>query len=123
MKPLILCVEDNEDTCELLRIILPNFTVITASTIREALPLITPKVFALYILDSWLPDGYGSDLCRAIRDHDHTTPIIFYSGVDFPVEKQAAADCGATAYLVKPVEAETIIRTVAALTGCKAKTG
>lgn len=104
----ILCVEDNEDNCELIGLILPEHEIVFAHTIAEALQRFTEKHFDLCILDNWLPDGSGIELCRRIRQLNEAVPIVFVSGVGNKPEIQKALDAGAAHYLVKPYEPEKL---------------
>ena len=100
----ILYVEDHEDTCELITLVLrqKDFEVITARTIEKGVRLAREQSFDLYLLDSWLADGSGLDLCKRIREFDRLTPILFYSAAAFEVDKDTALNCGAQGYLIKP---------------------
>jgi DNA-binding response OmpR family regulator len=100
----ILYVEDHDDTCELVRFFLDQrgYEVATAQTFAGALKLAQNQKFDLYILDSWLPDGSGVDLCRRIRDFDSHTPILFYSAAAYHLDKETALASGAQDYLTKP---------------------
>jgi DNA-binding response OmpR family regulator len=42
----------------------------------------------LYILDCWSPDKSGVELCRAIREFDPHTPILFYSATAYAKDIQ-----------------------------------
>lgn len=103
-KPRILYIEDHEDTRELVTIVLQqqDFEVITDGTIENGMRLAVKSSFDLYLLDSWLTDGSGLELCRKIREFDTSTPILFYSAAAFEVDKEAALMSGAQAYLTKP---------------------
>ena len=81
----ILYIEDHEDTRELVTLLLAqkSYKVITGSTIESGVALAGAEKFDLYLLDSWLPDGSGLDLCRRIRQFDQTTPILFYSAAAY----------------------------------------
>ena len=57
--------------------------------------------YDLYLLDSWLPDGSGLDLCRKIREFDERTPILFYSAAA-EIDRELALSNGAQGYLTKP---------------------
>ena len=100
----ILYIEDHEDTRELVTLLLAqkSYEVITGSTIESGVTLAGAEQFDLYLLDSWLPDGSGLDLCQRIREFDKTTPIIFYSAAAYAADHESAMKCGAQAYLVKP---------------------
>jgi DNA-binding response OmpR family regulator len=69
--------------------------------------------FDLFVLDSSLPDGTGTDLCKHIRKRNNSTPILFYSAMAFDQDKYEALVAGAQRYLVKPVEFEVFCSTVA----------
>ncbi len=100
----ILYIEDHEDTRELVTLLLAqkSYEVITGSTIASGVALAGAEDFDLYLLDSWLPDGSGLDLCQQIRQFDKTTPILFYSAAAYAADHALAMECGAQAYLVKP---------------------
>ena len=100
----ILYIEDHEDTRELVTLLLAqkSYEVITGSTIASGVALAGAEDFDLYLLDSWLPDGSGLDLCHQIRAFDKTTPILFYSAAAYAADRDTALKCGAQGYLVKP---------------------
>ena len=100
----ILYIEDHEDTRELVTLLLAqkSYEVITGSTIKSGVALAGSERFDLYLLDSWLPDGSGVDLCQQIRTFDKTTPILFYSAAAYAADHEQALQSGAQAYLVKP---------------------
>jgi DNA-binding response OmpR family regulator len=82
--------------------------VTTGTTIADALKLSREYRFDLYMLDSWLPDGSGIELCKQLREFDKATPIMFLSAAAHEIDKQAAMDSGAQRYLVKPVDIEVV---------------
>jgi DNA-binding response OmpR family regulator len=100
----ILYIEDHEDTRELVTLLLAqkSYEVITGATIESGVALAGAEDFDLYLLDSWLPDGSGLDLCQRIRQFDKTTPILFYSAAAYASDHELALQSGAQAYLVKP---------------------
>jgi CheY-like chemotaxis protein len=110
----ILCVEDDEDTCILFKIMLSDLQVITANTLAEALTLARHERFDLYLLDSFLPDGTGINLCQLIRQFDQKTPLLFCSADAYPSSQEKALQAGAQVYLIKPVE-PSILRAVVLL--------
>jgi two-component system response regulator ArlR len=102
--PRVLYIEDHEDTRELVTLVLEQkrLEVVTGATIASGVALASTEQFDLYLLDSWLPDGSGLELCRRIREFDKVTPIIFYSAAAYESDRSEAIKSGAQAYLIKP---------------------
>ena len=115
--PRVLYIEDHEDTRELVTLVLEqrSYEVVTGSTIESGIALAGSQAFDLYVLDSWLPDGSGLDLCRQIREFDKATPILFYSAAAYEIDKDQALDCGAQAYLIKPSQPSELCNLVTSL--------
>jgi DNA-binding response OmpR family regulator len=113
----ILYIEDHKDTQELVTLILAesNYRVTVTCNIRDALKLAQEQDFDLYILDSWLPDGSGIELCKRLREFDKVTPIMFLSAAAYEADKQAAMDHGAQSYLVKPTDIQALTNEVESL--------
>ena len=105
----ILCVEDDSDSCDVLRILLGNHDISTAATVRKGLELARAGRFDLYVLNGTYPDGSGLELCRQIRAFDNSTPIIFFSGLSEDSIIREAINEGAQAYLIKPDDIEGLV--------------
>jgi len=118
----ILLVEDEEDALEFAALSLKAYTLICARDFGGGLRLARQRYFDLYIIDNWLPDGSGVELCRLIRSFDPHTPILFYSACAYPRDLQAAFSAGAQAYLIKPVSFGEITQVVARLTSVPTET-
>jgi OmpR-family two-component system manganese-sensing response regulator len=117
LKNKILLVEDHEDTSDLMVLLLSqlNYDVVTTTTVAGALSLAESFNFDLFVLDSLLADGTGTELCRQIRQRDASTPILFYSARAFDQDKDEALSAGAQKYLVKPVDTAVFSRAVSEL--------
>jgi DNA-binding response OmpR family regulator len=115
-KSKILCVEDDEDTCELISFVLKQagYEVEACSRI-DCLKLIHEERFLAFILDNWFEGTSGVDICKEIRSFDLATPIIFCSGEARQIEIGKALAAGANAYLVKPIDFEELTNTVTKL--------
>ena len=112
----VLCVEDHEDTLELITLVLENqFDVTAARSIQSAWKLVQHGGFDLLLLDSWLVDGSGLTLCRRIREIDQITPILFYSAAAYEVDRESALRAGAQGYLIKPASLSELCDSVARL--------
>ena len=114
MRKRVLCIDDNEDTCLMMSVLLglADYQVATAGTLADGLNLAKSQQFDLYLLDSNLPDGTGLQLCREIRSFDPLTPIVFCSGRAGLEDRQEALRAGAQAYLAKPVEPDVLKETM-----------
>ena len=118
----ILLVEDYEDSRELATHTLTEYTLTCARNFNEGLRLARQGGFDLYILDNWLPDKSGVELCRAIREFDPQTPILFYSAAAYAKDIQEGLRAGAQVYLVKPVIPDELRQAVAQLISASRET-
>jgi DNA-binding response OmpR family regulator len=105
-------VDDDEDTCTLVIALFPNFKVITANSAAEALLYASNELFDIFLLDNWLPDVSGVDLCRKLRALHPNTPVVFWSGAAYEKDRQEALAVGAQAYIVKPANFSELQRTI-----------
>jgi DNA-binding response OmpR family regulator len=77
-------------------------------TAAQALSLIQAEHFDLYMLDGWLPEINGFELCRRLRAFDSCTPIVFFSGAAYEADKKKGFEAGADDYVVKPNISELV---------------
>ena len=100
----ILCVDDHDDTSEMLQLLFtsPDYDVRTARTVEEALSLAKSEEFDLYVLDKRLPDGTGLELCQKLNALTPGVPCILYTGDAYEVHRQEALRAGADAFVAKP---------------------
>jgi DNA-binding response OmpR family regulator len=71
-------------------------------TAAQALLLMQAEHFDLYMLDGWLPEIDGFELCRRIRAFDPHIPILFFSGAAYEADKKKGIEAGADDYVIKP---------------------
>jgi DNA-binding response OmpR family regulator len=114
----ILCLEDNEDTCFILKTLLgrQEFEVVSAPDAEKALHLIEKEKFDLYVVDTALPGLSGLEFCKEVRKSDPETPILIYSAAAFDADREEGMSAGANAYIAKP-NVEEIVPTVKRLLG------
>ena len=107
----ILCVDDQIDTVEAIKILLQleGYGVTTAMTAKDAMLLLENNQYHAVILDTGLPDTSGLDLCRWIRADSADVPIIIYSGNSGKSDIDKARAAGAARYLVKPADFDDIV--------------
>jgi two-component system phosphate regulon response regulator PhoB len=118
----VLCVEDDADTRDMLRMMLgfSDFEAVAAPDADAALRLMGRERFGLYVLDGGLRGSKGLSLCELIRASDTRTPMVIFSGHAPAPDIEAGMRAGANAYLVKPDSSElvpTIRRLLAAAAG------
>lgn len=113
IKCRILCVDDHEDTPEMLKLLLAqsDYEVHGAHSIEQAMQLARTHEFDLYVLDKRLPDGTGLELCAQLNRLTPGVPCIFYSGDAYEIHRQEAMAAGADAYVPKP-DVEALIEAV-----------
>lgn len=112
--PLILCVEDDESTCELISVWLGmnGYRVTSAGTVAEGLRLARERRFSLYLLDTQLPDGTGDELCEEIRRFDPDTPVIIHTADAREATKARLLETCAQAFVTKPSDPHELSETV-----------
>jgi DNA-binding response OmpR family regulator len=85
-----------------------GFAVLSRSKIAEGLKAAAAQNFDLYLIDLWLPDGSGLDLCRKLREFDAQPPVDFYSAAAYEGDREAALESGGQAYLIKPTDSPNL---------------
>ena len=113
----ILFVEDDGDTRELVTCVLTmnNYKVVAAEKCDDAFMLARSNDFDLYLIDNWMGECSGIDLCKRLCEFDPETPVLFYSGAAYENDKQQAFAAGAQGYLVKPVDDDELLRQLSRL--------
>ena len=115
-RPRILCVDDDSHTCNWIRIMLRashvDVTLTTVTNGREAFNLLTDEDFDLCILDYALPDMTGVQLCSLVRRMGSDVPVMFFTAMNRPVDKERAAGAGANEYLCKPDDLDIFVDAV-----------
>jgi len=103
MPPSVLLVEDHEDTRNMLELLFDEwgYRATMASTATEGLRCLLEHPYDIVVLDNWLPDLDGIELCRQIREFNRQTPIVFYSAAAMGSEDREALASGANAFIYK----------------------
>lgn len=112
MEPHILFAEDDDDTREIVQLALKvaGFRVSATGNPAEALSLAANERFDALLLDNWMPELDGIELCRKIRSFDPTTPILFCSGAVTQSDIEAATQAGAQGYVGKPFDPDDLVK-------------
>lgn len=112
----ILVVDDSATVRKLVEITLERrgYRVMTASSAIEAMSRLSESPPDLVLLDVMMPHTDGYKLCRLIKSASSTKdlPIIMLSGKSGFLDKVRGRMAGAIAYMTKPFEPTTLIKTV-----------
>jgi CheY-like chemotaxis protein len=112
LPPLVLVVEDHEDTRFLLKTMLEmrGYRVSEAADGEEGVRLARRERPRLVIMDATLPRLDGLAATRRIRSDSalEGVPVVFLSGHAQPDFRAAALDAGGTDFLVKPIALEDL---------------
>jgi CheY-like chemotaxis protein len=113
-KGRILFIDDDRDTCEMMRTLLggAGYDAVSAMTVTEGLRLAKTDRFDIILLDWYFPDGTGIELCQMIRTFDERIPIFFYTGVAQETDIDKAIRAGAQGCFIKPVDVRSLLQTV-----------
>ena len=121
MNKKILIVEDNQDCCELLVLLLQGagYETIGVHSGAEAITRTRENAPDLIFMDLGLPDLDGVATAAAIKENPDTChiPIIALSARLEDTWRAKALNSGMTLYLTKPAPPQAIIRAVEELIG------
>jgi PAS domain S-box-containing protein len=110
----ILLVEDGRDNQRLLRMQLSDAgaAVVTAENGKIAVDLATTQPFDVILMDMQMPvmDGYAATV--ELRRGGLTTPIIALTAYAMAEDRGRCLASGCSAYLCKPIDEETLLKTV-----------
>lgn len=111
--PLIACVDDSPLVCQSLEKILTTAGyqfVAVQDSLRAIATLLTRKP-ALIFLDLVMPNTNGYEICGQLRKVStfRDTPIIILTGNDGIIDRVRAKMVGASDFLSKPINAETVL--------------
>ncbi|MBI5856587.1 MAG: response regulator transcription factor [Sphingobacteriales bacterium] len=113
----VLIIEDDKKIVELLNIHLGDLAceVIHKENGKEALQIAARDKFDLIILDLMLPGLNGMEVCRRIRQHDQSTPIMILSAKSEEIDKVLGLETGADDYMTKPFSVRELTARVKAI--------
>lgn len=92
-----------------------GFEVSAAPSGALALEMVSKNSFQLIILDIMLPDKNGIEICKAIREEDLETPILFLTALNTSENIALGLNAGGDDYLAKPFKFIELIARINAL--------
>lgn len=107
----ILLIDDNPDNLLSLKAVLkdlfPDTEIFTAFTGREGIELANTKDPDVILLDIIMPEMDGFEVCRQLKSNSklNNIPVVFITAAKESREKRMkAVECGAEAFLYKPID-------------------
>lgn len=115
----ILLVEDDDRIIDFMQrgLEAEGFQVDVASAKAPALHLTTSHRYDVIILDIFLGDDDGIELCRVLRERSIDTPVLVMTAKDSEETRRASEEAGADAYLPKPFAFEDLLAMINGLEG------
>jgi len=115
----ILLVEDNSDARETLRLLLEfeGHRVTAAENGEQGIQLARENTFTLALIDIGLPDVDGYSVAQRIRSSPSGVGLVLIAltGYSEPEDVRRAREAGFDAHLVKPIDPDTLTKTLADL--------
>ena len=117
-KPIrtIIIVEDERAVRHLVKVALEkiNYKVLEATSAKEMFALIEEHEVDLVLLDLFLDDDHGVEVCRSLRD-EISAPIIIISSMSGELNMVQGLEAGADMYLEKPFSIPVLLASMNAL--------
>jgi DNA-binding NtrC family response regulator len=110
----ILVVDDEQDNCDYLKLVLTRegYEVVTTTDPTQTVDILRGSDFHLVILDMMMPQMSGTEVLEQIRKYDTDVAVIVATA--YPTVDTAVASLKAQAsdYVKKPMEPEQFIAAV-----------
>ncbi len=111
--PLIACVDDSPQVCQMLeQILVPQgLRFIKIQDPVQALPILIENKPDLIFLDLVMPVASGYEICAQLRRISvfANTPVIILTGSDGLLDRVRAKVVGSTDFITKPVVADKVM--------------
>jgi two-component system, OmpR family, response regulator len=113
-KPQALIIDDETDICYLLKGILrhKNIEAAYATSLAEGEQLLQEYNPSLIFLDNYLPDGFGVDHIRRIKEEFPSSKIVMLTAHDSSSDREKAYREGVDFFIGKPFTRDIIIKTL-----------
>ena len=118
----ILAIDDNRNNLlsikSLINQFFPEAKVFLAPGGQRGLELASSEVFDVIFIDNVMPEMNGYEVCRRLKEDSilSNIPVVFMTAIDDDKEcRILALECGADAFLSKPVDESEFIAQVRAM--------
>jgi chemotaxis family two-component system response regulator PixG len=115
-EPLIACVDDSPLVCQTMEKLLTSagYQFFSVMDDMRAIAILLARKPELIFLDLVMPNTNGYEICTQLRKLSvfRNTPIVILTGNDGIVDQVRAKLVGASDFLSKPIDAETVLNAV-----------
>lgn len=110
----ILIIEDDERVAHFMKrgLKAEQYEVDVVSDAESGIERGTASPYELIILDLFLPEPSGIEVCQQLRKRNITTPILIITAKDSPEARIQGLSAGADDYLLKPFPFEELVRRI-----------
>lgn len=116
MAKKILIIDDEPDILRAAKVRLMSFgyEVITAGDGNDIVNLLRKDTPDMILLDLRLPRMDGDKICLMLKADDKfkDIPVIIFTASNDPATSKKVKDSGADGYLIKPFDAEELLKTI-----------
>ncbi len=91
------------------------FDAVEFATGEAFLSALSETSFSCALIDMHMPGMNGVDVIVRMQDEGYPVPAIIITGGDLPRMRDICLRAGAAAYLIKPVERQTVFETIRSL--------
>lgn len=115
----ILLVEDDDRIVDFMKrgLEAEAYAVDRASGKTHAFTLTESRNYDVIVLDIFLGEDDGLDICRSLRQRSVKAPILVMTAKDSVETRRASEEAGADAYLPKPFPFEDLLTMIQSLDG------
>ncbi|TXD43487.1 response regulator [Lujinxingia vulgaris] len=115
MSQTVLVADDSRTIRKVVQMALKasTYDVVGVGSAREAVEAAQQRP-SVILLDYYMPDGSGYDVCRALKNNAATSaiPVIMLGGGYKSFDAQMARDCGASQVVMKPFKTDDLIKAI-----------
>src|SRR6188472_2609712 len=110
----VLAVDDEQETCDLLKMSLERegFAVTTCTSAEAALELVGVQDFDLVLTDLSMPEMGGLELCERVLGTRPNVPVVVITGQGSLESAIGAIRVGSYDFITKPVDPKMLVVTV-----------
>jgi DNA-binding NtrC family response regulator len=104
----VLCVTGRPETQTAVEQGMKGYRVLFASDAAGAIRCANSGNFDAYLIDYWLADWSGVQLCRHLREVDPNAPIVVFNGTNQAEHRRRALRAGANGFFIQPLDTNAL---------------